>query len=427
MKITIVGSGYVGLCTASGFASLDHDVTCVDVDKNKVEKINRGQPTIYEDGLDKLLLKAVKSKKLVATDSLDNAGKTDFIFIAVGTPSNADGSINLNYIEKASSDIGRFIKQSGYCVAVVKSTVLPETTEKVVIPAIEKTSGKKAGRDFGVCVNPEFLREGKALDDFFNPDRIVIGQIDKKSGDALRRLYKNFKCPVKVTDMKTAELIKYASNSFLATKISFINEIGNLCKTLGIDVNDVAEGMGLDKRIGKHFLQAGIGFGGSCFGKDVSALLDKTKRQVAKSKILETILEVNEKQPLRIVTLLESKMSLNKKTIALLGLAFKEDTDDIRDAPSIPIIKKLLDSGCKINCYDPKAIENMKNIFPDLNYCKTTKEALNGSDACLILTGWDEFKSLTDKDFKTMKNKIIIEGRKVLDKKKVKNFEGVCW
>lgn len=428
MKISIVGSGYVGLCTAVGFASLGHDVTCVDIDKNKIDKINRGEAPIYEEGLNKLLKKAVKSKKLSATNNLTNADKPDFIFIAVGTPSNADGSINLSYIERASSDIGHFLKnQNKYAVVVVKSTVLPGTAEQIVIPAIEKASGKKAGKDFGVCVNPEFLREGRALEDFFKPDRIVIGQQDKKAGDRLRALYRNFKCPVKVTDIKTAELIKYASNAFLATKISFINEIGNMCKPLGIDVNEVAEGMGLDKRISPHFLQAGIGFGGSCFGKDVSALLEKSEEQNSGSRILETVLEVNEAQPLRIVSLLESRIKLGKKTIAILGLAFKEDTDDIRDAPSIPIIKKLLEAGCKLNCYDPKATENMKKIFPDLNYCLSAKDALKSSDACLVLTGWDEFNSLTDKDFATMKNKIIIEGRRILDRKKVSNFDGVCW
>ncbi len=427
MRIAIVGSGYVGLCSAVGFASLGHDVTCIDVDKVKVQKINRAEAPIYEKGLDKLLLKSVKAKKISATDSLKNIQKTGLIFIAVGTPSNEDGGMNLNYIEKTSADIGEHLKTSGYCTVVVKSTVLPGTTEQTIIPVIEEVSGKKAGKDFGICMNPEFLREGRALEDFFNPDRIVIGQYDKKSGKALLELYKNFKCPIKTTELKTAELIKYASNAFLATKISFINEIGNLCKALGIDAYEVADGMGLDKRIGKHFLRAGIGFGGSCLGKDVSALLYKSKEQKSKSRILEAILQANDLQPLRIVTLLESKIKLENKTIAILGLAFKEDTDDIRDAPSIQVIRKLLDYGCKLRCYDPKANENMRKMFPEAAYFGSAKEALKTADACLVLTGWDEFRNLTDQDFSVMKNKIIVEGRRILDRKKATGFEGICW
>ncbi|KHO47473.1 MAG: UDPglucose 6-dehydrogenase [archaeon GW2011_AR5] len=426
MRITVVGSGYVGLCTAAGFASLEHEVICVDVDKNKVDCINRGEPPIYEEGLGELLAKAVKTGKLSATQNIGTVKDTDFIFIAVGTPSKQDGNIDLKYIEKASEDIGNFIKNNDATV-VVKSTVLPGTTENTVIPAIERVSGKTVGKGFGVCVNPEFLREGKALDDFFNPDRIVIGGYDRESCDRLQELYSSFNCPIKRTSIKTAELIKYASNAFLATKITFINEIGNLCKTLDIDVNEVAEGMGLDKRIGGHFLQAGIGFGGSCFGKDVSALLRKTDESGDKSRILETVLSVNAAQPLRIVSLLEKRADIRNRAVAILGLAFKEGTDDVRDAPSIPVVTELLRRGCSVRCYDPKASENMKKIFPNLTYTGSAAEALNAADACLILTGWEEFASLTDKDFSAMNNRIIIEGRKILDPEKVSGYEGVCW
>lgn len=423
MKIAIVGSGYVGLCTAAGFASLCHDVTCIDVDKGKIEMINAGKAPIYEEGLDELLRKSI-GKTLKASTNL--TGSPDFIFIAVGTPSKEDGSINLGYIRQAAEDTGNFIKGVGYCVVVVKSTVLPGTTE-LVAGIIERISGKKAGRDFGVCMNPEFLREGQAMEDFFKPDRIVIGQIDKKSGDMLEQLYQNFSSKIIRTDLKTAELIKYASNAFLATKISFINEIGNICKQLGIDAYDVAEGMGLDKRISMHFLQAGVGFGGSCFGKDVSALLHMSKLACAESKILGTILEVNKEQPLRMISLLESKMEVSGKTVAILGLAFKEDTDDVRDAPSIIIIRKLLEIGCKLRCYDPKGAENMKKIFPNISYFDSAKDALRGVDACLILTGWKEFTKLRDEDFDVMRDKVVIEGRKILDRNKVTLAEGVCW
>jgi len=427
MKIIVVGSGYVGLCTAVGFATLGHDVVCVDVDEEKVDKINKGEVPIYEEGLDKMLSQALQENKLHATTNIESVKETDFVFVAVGTPSKENGSIDLKYVESASVDIANFIKDRNYCTVVVKSTVLPETTEKVVIPILEKT-GKKAGRDFGVCANPEFLREGKAMDDFFNPDRLIIGELDKKSGDILEKLYDNFKSPIMRTDLKTAELIKYASNAFLATKVTFINEIGNMCKNLGIDVYDVAEGMGLDKRIGKNFLQAGIGFGGSCFRKDVEALLSKTKETRAESKILSTVLDINKDQPLRIVHLLKKRLpNLNEKTIAVLGLAFKEGSDDIRDAPSISIIAELLKHGCIVKCYDPKASDNMSKIYPNIDYCNSAGAALNKTDACLILTAWDEFKKLSDKDFSNMKSKIIIEGRKVLDKSLVTSFEGVLW
>src|SRR3990167_5260677 len=329
MKIIVVGSGYVGLCTAVGFATLGHDVVCVDVDEEKVDKINKGEVPIYEEGLDKMLSQALQENKLHATTNIESVKETDFVFVAVGTPSKENGSIDL-------------------------------------------------------------------------------------------------KSPIMRTDLKTAELIKYASNAFLATKITFINEIGNMCKNLGIDVYDVAEGMGLDKRIGKNFLQAGIGFGGSCFRKDVEALLSKTKETRAESKILSTVLDINKDQPLRIVYLLKKRLpDLEGKTIAVLGLAFKEGTDDIRDAPSISIIAELLKHGCVVKSYDPKASDNMSKIYPYIDYCNSVGAALNETDACLILTAWDEFKKLSDKDFSNMKSKIIIEGRKVLDKSLVTSFEGV--
>lgn len=426
MKIAVLGSGYVGLCTAVGFAHLGHNVTCIDIDKQKVEKINAGKAPIYEKNLDGMLSDALNKKLLHATDDISSVKDIDFIFIAVGTPSKDNGSIDLNYIEKASHTVSDILSDKEYCVIVVKSTVLPETTDKVIIPILERY-GKKAGKDFGVCVNPEFLREGRAIEDFLNPDRIIIGEFDKKSGDVLENLYNDFDSVIKRTTLRTAELIKYASNAFLATKISFINEIGNMCKDLGIDIYDVAEGMGLDKRISPHFLQAGIGFGGSCFRKDLEALRFKTKETGHKSKILDAVLDTNKEQPIQIISLLKNRCgNLKGKTIALLGLAFKEDTDDVRDAPSIKIISELLNENCIINCYDPKASENMKKIFPKINYFDSSATALKNSDACLILTEWNEFKKMKNEDFNVMKNKVIIEGRKVLNKD-IDGFEGVCW
>jgi UDPglucose 6-dehydrogenase len=430
MNISIIGTGYVGLCTGVGFAMKGHNVICVDIDKEKIGKINKGESPIYEPLLDDYLKEMLGKGRFRATTDLKEAIlNSEASFIAVGTPSKEDGSIDLIYIEQVSRQIGDVLRlKEGYHVIVVKSTVLPETTENVVIPIVEKHSGKNAGRDFGVCMNPEFLREGRALEDFLNPDRIVIGSIDKRSGNLVEDLYKNFQAPVLRTKPKTAEMIKYANNAFLAARVSLINEIGNICKKLGIDVYDVAKGIGFDKRIGSLFLNAGAGFGGSCFPKDVKALISKSKELKYEPKLLEEILHVNTRQKTRLIEHLEAKIGdIRNKKVAVLGLAFKPDSDDIREASSIAIISVLRERGALIHVYDPKATENMQKLFPEINYAKNPQEALQDSDACFIVTEWDEFKKLTDKDFGLMKNKVIFEGRKVLDQNKVTNFEGICW
>ena len=430
MHISIIGTGYVGLSTGVGFAVKGNEVICVDIDKEKVEKINNGISPIYEPLLEDYLKKLLKQKRFRATTDLKDAiEKTEVSFISVGTPSKEDGSIDLKYIIDASIQIGEVLKsKKEYHVIVVKSTVVPGTTENVVLKNIEKSSGKKVGKDFGLCMNPEFLREGKAMEDFLNPDRIVIGEFDKKSGDVVEKLYKNFQAPIFRTSIKTAEMVKYASNAFLALKISYANEIGNICKLLGIDVNEVMKGVGMDRRISPHFLNAGCGYGGSCFPKDVEALIRKAKELGYEPKLLEEAQELNKRQKVKLVEQLERKIgSVKNKTICVLGLAFKPDSDDIREASSIAIISKLLEKGAKVKVYDPKAMENMKKIFPQIEYASNAKKALEGSDACLIVTEWDEFKKLTDTDFGKMKNKIILEGRRVLDRKKVSNFDGICW
>jgi UDPglucose 6-dehydrogenase len=423
--ISIIGSGYVGLITGVGFALRGHKVICMDIDKTKVSKINSGVPPIYEEGLEDCM-KRVINNNFEATNDMSHAiSNSSITFIAIGTPSNSDGSINLKYIESAADNLGKELKKKGYHLVVVKSTVLPETTEKTVIPILEKSSGKKAGRDFGVCMNPEFLREGKAMDDFMNPDRIVIGELDKKAGDMLEGLYKDFNSTIIRTNLKTAEMIKYTSNAFLAMKVSFSNEIGNMCKKLGIDVYDVMDGIGHDKRIGRRFLNAGCGFGGSCFPKDVKALISKAKDIGYEPKLLEETLLLNERQKIKMVEHLKKKMSIKDKKIAILGLAFKPDTDDTRESPAIDIISRLKELGAIISVYDPRA--NVKSIFPDIEHANSINQALNNAHACLIITDWDEFKQLEDKDFDIMKNKVIIEGRKVLDYSRVKDFEGVAW
>jgi UDPglucose 6-dehydrogenase len=333
MRISVVGTGYVGLTTAVGFASKGHHVTSLDIDQKKVESLRVGKCPIYEPGLSELLNQVMREGRFRAESDPACLSESDLIFICVGTPSKEDGSIELTQLRQASEDIARNLGGE-YPIIVVKSTVVPGTTESVVIPTVERVSGRNAGRGFGVCVNPEFLREGKALEDFFHPDRVVIGQLTSREGDLLEGLYRDFGCPILRTNLRTAEMIKYASNAFLAARISLINEIGNLCKLLGIDTREVARGIGLDKRIGPHFLSSGIGFGGSCFPKDVKALIARGREMGYEMKILKAVLEVNENQPLRLIPLLEKHLGrLEGKRIGVLGLAFKPDTDDVREAP----------------------------------------------------------------------------------------------
>ncbi|MDO8740173.1 MAG: UDP-glucose/GDP-mannose dehydrogenase family protein [Candidatus Woesearchaeota archaeon] len=421
MDISIIGAGYVGLIQGAGLAKLGSKVILVDVDQNKVDKINRKDPPIYEKGLKELLREVVPKSLTASTDLKKAINNTKITFICVGTPSKKEGSIILNQLETVSMEIGKILKnKKDKHLIVIKSTVVPETCEKTVIPLLEKYSGKKFGKDFGVAMNPEFLKEGSALDDFFAPDRIVIGSADKKSIKTLKQLYRNFKCPILETSFREAEMIKYASNAFLATKISFINEIGNVCKKIGIDTNIVAKGIGFDKRINPYFLRSGIGFGGSCFPKDVVALIYKATEHGYHPRLLSAVLDVNKEQPLKLLEIIEKHNVKNKK-IAILGLTFKAGTDDIRESPAISIIKELLIEEPKLYLYDPMAMENVRRIFPHLNYTKTAQEAVDEADIVLILTEWPEFKDLS------YGNKPVIDGKNVFDGKKPKNYEGICW
>ncbi|AHL22944.1 UDP-glucose dehydrogenase family protein [Thermococcus nautili] len=427
MRVSVIGSGYVGLVTGMGFVKLGNEVIFVDVDERKIEMINKAQPPIYEEGLEELM-REFRGKYRATKDYREAILNSDVTFIAVGTPSREDGSIDLTYVEQASREIGRALREKDdYHVVVVKSTVLPGTTENVVKPIIERESGKKAFKDFGLAMNPEFLREGVALKDFLNPDRIVIGVLDERTREVLGELYAPIDAPKLFTDIKTAEMIKYASNAFLATKISFANEIGNICKRLGIDSWKVFEGVGLDHRISPYFFRTGIGWGGSCFPKDVKALIRKAEEIGENPIILKAVVEVNERQPLKLIELLRRHVpELRGKTIGVLGLAFKPDTDDVRETRAYVIIKKLLEEGARVVAYDPQAMENFKRFYPDvgeqIEYASSGREVLEGSDAVLIVTEWREFEEL---DYS---GKIVIDGRRVRKAEETAEiYEGVCW
>jgi len=385
MKITVVGGGYVGLVTGACFADAGHDVTIIEVDPVKTALINAGKSPIFEPGLDEIL-RLVVGRNLRAGLSFDPVGSSDMTFICVGTPPNDDGSANLSFIESASRSIGEALRTAGgYHVVVVKSTVPPGTMEKLVLPLVLAASGGTEDR-IGFAVNPEFLREGRAIGDFRQPDRIVIGSRQARAGDLVARVYRDFTAPVVRTGLAAAEMIKYASNAFLATKISFANEIGNICKEMDIDVYEVMQGVGFDQRIGPRFLNAGAGFGGSC-------LLEKRAGDLA------------------------------GRRIAVLGLAFKENTDDVRDSRAIPVIRDLLGKRAQVIAFDPMAVPNMRKIFPEIEYTTTAQEALNGAEGCIVMTEWPEFTKLS-REFDGMKQKIVIEGRRILS---WNGAEGICW
>jgi UDPglucose 6-dehydrogenase len=423
MKISVVGGGYVGLVTGTCLAHLGHDVTIIEIDSDKVKAINNGQSPIYERGLEDLL-KATVGKRIRADSEFDSVESAEIVFICVGTPPKSDGSADLSFIESASSSIGTALKKnSTYCCVVVKSTVPPGTTETIVRHFVTQASERKDNR-IGFAMNPEFLREGRAIEDFMHPDRIVIGSNDPRARNLVADVYQGISAPVIHTGLPAAEMIKYTSNAFLATKISFSNEIGNICKNLGIDVYEVMKGAGLDPRIGTLFLNAGVGFGGSCFPKDISALITLAKEVGENPVLLQSVLSINEQQPHRIVVLLEKKLgNLSGKRITVLGLAFKDNTDDIRDSRAIPVIRELIQKGAHVSAYDPMAISNMKQVFPEIDYYSCAADALTSSEGCLVLTEWPEFSRL-DKEFDLMAHRIIIEGRRILS---CNGVDGICW
>ena len=427
-SISIVGTGYVGLCTAVGFASKGYKVVASTHDPEKVELINKGIPPFFEYGLEEILRKVVKKGYLKCLlDREEAVLNTEITIISVSTPSKPDGSINLRLIESSAQEIGEALnKKDAYHLVVVKSTVVPGTTENLVKPSVEKSSGKRCGVDFGLCMSPEFVREGSALYDTLHPDRVIIGEYDKKSGDILENLYQDFLSketpPIIRTNLSTAELIKYANNAFLATKISFINTIANICEKIhGADVKVVAEGIGLDKRINPLFLNAGLGYGGSCFPKDVKAIIAFSKGLGYSPVLFNIVEDINNVQPYQAVKLAKKLIgNLEGKRVAVLGLAFKPNTDDMREAVSIKVINKLLEEGASVVAYDPKAIINARYVFGDkIEYANSSIECLEDAECCIVVTEWEEFKQLEPEDFiKHMKSPSVIDGRRIYNPQK---------
>lgn len=415
MKISVIGTGYVGLVTGACFAELGNEVLCVDNDPKKIALLKRGKMPIYEPGLEEMVHRNRREGNLSFSTSIREAvGHGDVIFIAVGTPPREDGSADLSAVETVSKQIAKFMRR--YRVIVQKSTVPAETGEWMM-EIMRRYPRKKAL--FDIVSNPEFLREGTAVGDFLHPDRIVIGTSSPRARKIMETLYKPLKSPMLFTDIKSAELIKHASNSFLAVKISFINAVSFLCERVGADVTRVAEGMGYDKRIGRSFLDAGIGFGGICFPKDLSAFIWLAKKLGYDFELLRAVEKINQQQKERFVEKCRHALgSLQGKIIAVLGLSFKPNTDDMRCAPSIDIIRGFQEEGALIRAYDPAAIKKARPLFTNVVFCKDPYETVRRADALAILTDWDEFKGLDLKRLRgLMRGRLLLDGRNIYDPK----------
>ena len=425
MKIAVVGTGYVGLVTGTCLAEVGTNVTCIDIDKKKIEGLKNGVMPIYEPGLEPMVTRNYKKGKLHFSTDITSAIKdADVAFIAVGTPPGEDGSADLQYVLKVASQIGA--NMNSYGVVVTKSTVPVGTAEKVRAAVQEQLNARGVDIDFDISSNPEFLKEGAAIDDFMKPDRIVVGVDTAKAEETMGKLYKPFIMnghPLIFMDIPSAEMTKYAANSMLATRISFMNDIANLCEIMGADVNAVRKGIGSDPRIGSRFIYAGIGYGGSCFPKDVKALIETGKQNNYRMRILEAVEDVNESQKSVLFNKLTSSLGtdLSGKTFAMWGLSFKPNTDDMREAPSLVLIDKINAAGGKVVAYDPVAMPETKHMIGDIiTYVDEPYQALDGADALLLVTEWSEFKLLDfDEVTKRLKNKLIFDGRNIYDRKEM--------
>ncbi len=430
MRIAMIGTGYVGLVSGACFSEFGVDVVCVDKVTQKIEALNNGDIPIYEPGLDDLVAKNVDAGRLSFTENLLEAVKeSDAVFIAVGTPSRrGDGHADLTYVYEAAREVAQVI--NGYTVIVTKSTVPVGTGDEVEdIIRRENPTG-----DFDVVSNPEFLREGSAINDFMRPDRVVIGAASDRARDVMQNLYRPLfliETPILFTARRTAELIKYAANTFLATKITFINEIANLCESVGADVQDVSKGIGLDGRIGGKFLHAGPGYGGSCFPKDTLALVKTAQDAGSPIRIVETVVDVNEKRKSDMAKKIVDAVGgdVSNKTVAVLGLTFKPNTDDMRDSPSLAIVPALVEKGANIRVFDPQGMEEAKDLMADITWCDNAYDAIDGSDLLAILTEWNEFRALDLSRVKKLMNKpIMVDLRNIYNPREMVDagFEYYC-
>jgi UDPglucose 6-dehydrogenase/GDP-mannose 6-dehydrogenase len=442
MRISVVGTGYVGLVTGTCLAEKGHDVICIDVDREKVERVNRSDPPIFERGLHELLERNAGKRLRATTDLAEAVADTELTLIAVGTPFDGH-AIDLRYVEGAARQIGAALRaKPGYHVVVVKSTVVPGTTDGFVRGLLESASGKRAGADFGLGMNPEFLTEGEAVGDFMSPDRIVIGGIDERTHDAQARLYQVFpSVPTLRCNNATAEMIKYASNALLATLISFSNELANLGVAIGdIDTADVSRGLEMSRYLSsvapsgerfvapiQSFLLAGCGFGGSCLPKDVAALVAEGRRRGLEMGLLDAVLRINAAQPLEIVRILERHFpDLTGKRISILGLAFRPDTDDMRESPAIPIVRELRARGARVRGYDPVAANEARKLFgADLPLCATLEEALCDCDAAVLVTRWREFEAIPKLLAGRHPQPLFVDGRRMLQKTSLARYQGI--
>ncbi len=424
MNICVIGTGYVGLVTGTCFAEFGLHVTCVDNDREKIALLGRGISPIFEPGLEEMIKKNLREGRLVFTTEIGKAIENSLvIFIAVGTPSKKDGSVDMTYIDEVAKSIGENL--SGYKVIATKSTVPVGTGERIRKVIQQYSKGKNVS--FDIVSNPEFLREGSAIEDFMRPNRVVVGADSEQAIAIMKDLYRPLyliETPFVITNVETAEMIKYASNAFLATKISFINEIANICERVGADVNVVAKGMGLDQRIGPKFLHAGPGYGGSCFPKDTLAVAKIAEKHGYRFEIVRAVMKVNQRQKELMVAKIKKAVGVLKgKTLGVLGLSFKPNTDDMREAPSITIIQSLQREGAKIKAYDPQAMEAAKKIFKNIEYGRDAYEVAKGSNALIIVTEWNQFRNLDLKRLKNiMKSPIFLDLRNIYDPEKMKEM-----
>jgi len=421
MRISIVGSGYVGTTIAACFAAVGHDVVNVDIDEGIVASLNDGQPPIHEPGLDELVAEHA-GDGLRATTDYAAVGETDVTFLALPTPAEEDGHIDLSIMKAGARSLGAALGETdGDHVVVTKSTVVPTTTEEVIAPIVAEESGMTVGDDLHVGMNPEFLREGSAVEDFLNPDKVVLGAETDRARETLRGVFDPLveqadDPPIVETGIAEAEMIKYANNGFLAAKISLANDIANICTEYDIDSEEVLSAIGLDHRIGSAFLGAGVGWGGSCFPKDVAAIIAAARDVGYEPAMLEAAVEVNDRQPVRLLERLRDYVDPAGARVAVLGLAFKPGTDDIRNSRAIPLVDALSEAGAEIVGYDPVATDNFRERYPDIDYADSAADALDGADAALVVTDWPEFADL-DGEFDGMATPVVVDGRRIVTRR----------